>query len=226
MIMLTSKFPELFQPEDWEIVECLGNTLSRYLFYDISDIVSEICGFPAYKKSRNSQQGKKAQPSITLEDAMKRINLLESELERTSNMLADLQTEFSEQLSESKIKELTDFFAKLNSEKYGCILDQLLVLQKGVNEMRKNGYEVPIEISGILIVVKKLIQFIRDSHIEPILKPDSERTVKASEIEFCDYIGTPFASETEEKTVKTMSPGWIFKEKDIQISRPRVEEVQ
>jgi hypothetical protein len=162
---------------------------------------------------------------MTLEQAVRKISSLEDELERTNNMLSDLQNEFSEQLAESKIKELTDFFAKLNSEKYGCILDQLLELQKGVNELRKNGFEVPLEINGILIVIKKLIQFIKDSHISPIMKPDSEKAVKASDIEFCDYIGTPFSSETEVKKVRTLSPGWIFREKEIQISRPRVEEV-
>lgn len=224
-IMIYIKYPDLFCDEDAEVIDNLGNTLGRYLFYDMSDAICEVYGFPTYRDLKNSSQEKKEVPSITLEQAMKRIDTLEGELETTSSMLSDLQNEFEEQLTESKIKELTDFFAKLNSEKYGCILDQLLELQKGVNELRKNGFEVPIEINGVLIVIKKLIQFVRDCHIDPILRPDSERIVKASDVEFCDYVGSPFSSETEEKIVKTLSPGWIFRDKEIQISRPRVEEV-
>lgn len=226
VIMISRRFPELFNEEDIDVIYKLGDTLSKYLFFDICDVICETYGFPTYKESQNNVQPKEIQSSLTLEQAIKKINLLEDELERTNNMLLDLQKDFSEQLAESKIKELTDFFAKLNSEKYGCILDQLLELQKGVNELRKKDFEVPLEINGVLIVVKKLIQFIKDSHITPIMKPDSEKTVKASDVEFCDYIGTPFNSETEFKKIRTLSPGWIFKDKEIQISRPRVEEVQ
>lgn len=226
VLMVTRICPELFYDEDYEVINTLGDTLGRYLFYDMSDILGEVYGFPTYKDLKNNAHVKTAKPSITLEQAIKKINILEGELERTSNMLSDLQKEFSEQLEENKVKELTDFFSKLNSEKYGCILDQLLELQKGVNNLRKSGFEVPIEINGILIVVKKLIQFIKDSHIDPMMKPDSEKDVKVSDIEFCDYAGTPFTSETEIKRIKTLSPGWIFRDKDIQISRPRVEEVK
>lgn len=226
VLMIARICPELFYNEDYELIDNFGNALGKYLFYDMADIIGEVYGFPTYRDSKNNVHTKKVKPSITLEQAINKINILESELERTSSMLSDLQKEFSEQLEESKVKELTDFFSRLNSEKYGCILDQLLELQKGVNNLRKNGFEVPIEINGILIVVKKLIQFIKDSHIDPMMKPDSEKDVKASDIEFCDYIGTPFVSETEIKKIKTLSPGWIFRDKSIQISRPRVEEVK
>ena len=129
-----------------------------------------------------------------------------------------------EQLQASKIKELADFFAKLNSEKYGCILDELLVVRKGVNELRKNNFKLPIEINGLLIMVKKLIQFVRDSHIEPIMKIDSIQEVAASDVEFCNYEGTPFITPEEKKTVKVVSPGWVYKDKELQISRPKVKE--
>ena len=225
-LMIYSKFPELATLDDDEIIDKFGNTLSKYFFFDMSDAICEVYGFPKYKESKPGAS-KISEPfkSITLDEAMKRIESLEAELEMTSNMLAELQNEFSDQLAESKVKELTDFFAKLNSEKYGCILDQLLDLRKGVDELRKNGFEVPVEISGVLIVIKKLIQFVKDSHIDPILKPGSLKIVKASDVEFFDYIGSPFTSEDEEKTIKTLSPGWIFKDKEIQISRPRVQEV-
>jgi len=140
-------------------------------------------------------------------------------------MLQDLQDEFEEQLEAGKIKELADFFAMLNSEKYGCILDELLVVRKGVDALRKSNYELPIEINGLLIMVKKLVQFVRDSHIEPMMKIDSIREVSATDIEFCNYEGSPFDSD-KTKRVKVISPGWIYKDKDLQISRPKVKEVR
>lgn len=224
-VMIANRYPDLITDEDYDVIERAGNTMGKYIFYDIADAVSEVFGFPSYKDQKKTGISDITESKITLEQAVKRINSLENELESTSSMLSDLQNEFEDQLSESKIKELTDFFAKLNSEKYGCILDQLLELSKGVNELRKNGIKVPIEINGALIVIKKLIQFVRDSHIDPVLKPDSEIVVKASDVEYCNYSGTPFCNESEEKIIRVLSPGWIYRDKEIQISRPRVEEV-
>ena len=135
-----------------------------------------------------------------------------------------MQDEFAQQLEAGKIKELADFFAKLNSEKYGCILDELLVVKKGVDELRKNNFELPIEINGLLIMVKKLIQFVRDSHIEPVMKIQSVREVTAADVGFCNYEGTAFASPGEKKKVRVISPGWVYKDKELQISRPKVKE--
>lgn len=222
-IMIYRKYPEIVTNGDEDILYSFGNTLGKYFFYDISDAVCKAYGFPGYRDSK-SDTGKNGRKRMTLEQAMKRIDSLETELERTGSMLAELQNEFDEQLAESKVKELTDFFAKLNSEKYGCILDQLLELGRGVDKLKRNGTDVPIEINGLLIVIKKMIRFVRDSHIDPILKPDSTMIVKAADIEFYDYIGSPFLSGLEEKCVRTLSPGWIFRDKEIQISRPRVKE--
>ena len=45
-------------------------------------------------------------------------------------MLQELQDEFDDQIEASKSKELAEFFSKLNSEKYGYILDELLVVRQ------------------------------------------------------------------------------------------------
>ena len=117
-----------------------------------------------------------------------------------------------------------NFFASLNSEKYGCILDELLVVRRGVDALRKSDYELPIEINGLLIMVKKLIQFVRDSHIEPIMKINSVKEVVAADVEFCNYEGTPFISPKDKKKVRVISPGWVYRDKELQISRPKVKE--
>lgn len=222
-IMIYERFPEIDLFDDTDRLHLLGNTLAKYFFYDMSDAVSEVYGFPQYR-DKKAQAANKPESKMTYEQAMRRIEQLEKNLERTNTLLQDLQDEFEEQLEANKVKELADFFARLNSEKYGCILDELLVLRKGVDQLRKSDFELPIEINGLLIMVRKLIQFVRDSHIDPIMKIDSIREVTASDVEFCNYEGTPFTSENEKKTVRVVSPGWIYKDKELQISRPKVKE--
>lgn len=223
-IMIYERYPEIDIFDDMENLRLLGNTLAKYHFYDISDVISEVYGFPVYRDSKKKRGEKDTGGKLTYEQALRRVEHLESMLERTNTMLQDLQDEFEEQLELSKVKELADFFARLNSEKYGCILDELLVVRKGVDELRKSNFELPIEINGLLIMVKKLIQFVRDSHIEPMMKINSIKEVMASDVEFCNYEGTPFKTLDEKKKVKVVSPGWVYKDKELQISRPKVKE--
>ncbi len=224
-IMIYERYPEIDLHDDTDKLHLLGNILAKYFFFDMSDAISEAYGFPQYrdKKAQAAAVGK-PENKISYEQAIKRIDQLEKNLERTNTLLQDLQDEFEEQLEANKVKELADFFARLNSEKYGCILDELLVLRKGIDMLRKSNYELPIEINGLLVMVRKLIQFVRDSHIDPIMKTDSIKVVTASDVEFCNYEGTPFASEDERKQVRVISPGWIYKDKELQISRPKVKE--
>ena len=231
VIMTFRKYPEIDKSEnDIPLVFYMGNTLSRYLFYDIGDIISDVYNFPPYtdletrtKAEKEKKSGEKKE-KLTYEQALQRINKLENILERTNVMLEELQDEFDEQLEISKVNELADFFAKLNSEKYGCILDELVMVRKGVDELRKSNYELPVEINGLLIMVKKLIQFIMDCHINPIMRLNAIKEVCATDVEFCSYEGTPFKSPEEKKKVKVISPGWIYKDKELQISRPKLRE--
>lgn len=223
-IMIYEKYPEIDQFGDKNNLHLLGNTLARYFFYDISDAISVVYSFPQYREGSKKVQNNQLEKKMSYEQTVRRVEQLENALERTNTMLQDLQDEFEEQLEISKVKELAEFFARLNSEKYGCILDELLIIRKGVDELRRSNYELPIEIHGLLIMVKKLIQFVRDSHIEPIMKINQVKEVSASDVEFCNYEGSPFITPKEKKTVKVVSPGWIYKDKELQISRPKVRE--
>ena len=221
VIMLYEKYPEIDLFGDTDRLHTLGNTLAKYFFYDISDVIRDVYGFP---QSRKKEKDSPFIRKMTYEEAIRKIEHLEIILDRTNTMLHDLQNEFAEELEASKVKELTDFFAKLNSERYGCILDELMVLKKGADALKKQNYELPLEINGLMIMVKKLIQFVKDSHIEPIMKINSIREVIAEDIEFCNYEGTPFVDAAEKKTVRVISPGWIYKDKEVQIARPKVKE--
>ncbi len=225
VLMIYERFPEIDLFGDGDSRHLLGNTLGRYFFYDMSDAVSEAYGFPQnWEQKKKKSADAKEERKLSYEQAVRKIAQLENSLERTNTMLQDLQDEFEEQLEASKVKELADFFARLNSEKYGCILDELLMVRKGVDALRKSDYELPIEINGLFIMIKKMIQFVRDSHIEPIMKINSLQEVTASDVEFCNYEGSPFTDPDEKKTVKVVSPGWVYKDKELQIARPKVKE--
>lgn len=223
-IMIYEKFPEIDLFNDVNNLHSLGNTLAKYFFYEMSDAISEVYGFPQYRNNKRNNKYNKNSNKMSYGQAMRKIEQLENVLERTNAMLQDLQDEFEEQLEISKVKELTDFFAKLNSEKYGCILDELLGLIKGIEKARKNGFELPVEINGLFIMVKQLAQFVRDSHIEPVMKINSIKEVTVSDIEYFNYEGSPFTTADEKKKVKVVSPGWLYKDKELQISRPKVKE--
>lgn len=56
------------------------------------------------------------------------------------------------------------------------------------------------------------------------MKINEVKEVSASDVEFCNYEGNPFTTKEEKKLVKVISPGWIYKDKELQISRPKVKE--
>lgn len=56
------------------------------------------------------------------------------------------------------------------------------------------------------------------------MKINAIKDVVAADVEFCNYDGTPFADSDEIKKVRVVSPGWIYKDKELQISRPKVKE--
>lgn len=179
-------------------------------------------------KDRNNSNRNPAAELSTLRKDFKalyhRYEELREESARTQEMLEEIQDDFDEQLEQSRIQELTEFFAALNSDRYGCILDELLNIRKGAEELRKKRYQLPVEINGLMILIRQLTQFVRDNHIMPIMKPGDIKVVKARDVENCQYEGTPFESEDDEKIVKVISSGWIFKDKEIQISRPKLVE--
>lgn len=224
LAMVLQNIPELLQEDDRELILNLGNTMCKYLLYDIENAISATYGFNVYSGGSDKKPAEKPQ-QLEQKDFLQKISSLESALEQSNLLLSDLQNEFDERLEAVKLQEMSDFFGRLNSDKYGCILDELLELRKGIDAIKKSGYSLPLEINGLLIMVRKLVQFVRDSHINPILKPNSVRCVKAADVEFWNYDGSAFASSEEEKRVMVISPGWIYTEIQVQISRPKVKEV-
>ena len=213
-LMLYVKHPELDSGDDANMIEMFGNVYMKHLLYDASDFLKNICVKPktgARGEKRDSRQDK--------------IELLENMLNRSDMLLKDLQDEFDARIKQSHQDEMVEFFSRLNSEKYGCILDAVLSARNGVRQLRKDKVQLQPEIGGLFILIERLAQFIRDSEINPIMKPGAVLDMRLDEVESCDYEGSPFLDTTEVKRVKVLSPGWIYKNKDVQIARPRLKEV-
>ena len=213
-LMLYVKHPELDTGTDADSLEKFGNIYMKHFLYDASDFLKNICG-----KKQGGAKGDKKDPQ------QDKIELLENMLNRSDMLLKDLQDDFDARIKQSHQDDLVEFFSRLNSEKYGCILDAVLSARNGVRQLRKEKVQLQPEIGGLFILIERLAQFIRDSEINPIMKPGSVKDVRLDEVESCDYEGSPFLNTTEVKRVKVLSPGWVYKNKDVQISRPRLKEV-
>jgi len=215
-LMLYKRYPELATDNDEKTLERFGNIFMRYFLYDISDLVKGLC-----LKPKSGGRGEKR------DSKQEKIELLENMLNRSDMLLKDLQEEFDTRIKESHQDDLVEFFSRLNSDKYGCILDTVLGARAGIRQLRKTGKDIhlPLEISGLFILIEQLTNFIRDSEINPILKLGAVKDMRLDEVENCDYEGSPFLNAAEVKRVKVLSPGWVYKDKDVQIARPRLKEV-
>ena len=219
-MMIYSRYAELNIHGDAEHLEAFGDIWARYFLDEALDILDSFCVEEATAPVSETDAAK-----FALEQEKRKVQQLSAALERANVAMQDLETEFEERLEEEKTNNLTEFFSRLNSEKYGCILDELLNVRKGISDLQKQSFDWPIQISGLRIVIVKLTQFVRDSHIDPIMKVGSVRTVTADDVAGCDYEGTPFKDENEKKTVRVISSGWIYVDKEIQIARPKLKEV-
>ncbi len=216
--MLFAKMPELDQYNDCKKLAMLGNGYAQYFFYDISDILADHCGAQGHIKKEDSMK-------LSIEQEKRKVMQLENMLERTNMSLDDLQNKFEEKIEESKAHEMVGFFTKLNSEKYGFLLDTILTNFKAVNALKREHFELPPKINGLPVMVQKLKEFIEDNGINPIMHPGKTIEVDLADVEKCDYDGTPFSNREERKTVRVISPGWVYAEKNLQIARPKVKEV-
>ncbi|WP_294158381.1 hypothetical protein [uncultured Selenomonas sp.] len=220
IMFLLAHHPELYQRDDGKKIDVLGNVFAKYVLFDLSDALRDAC-----TPTRVSRFDQKSQPQGETARLQRENTMLKSSLEQAEMLMKDLQEEFDERLAASREQEMVDFFSRLNSERYGCILDEILTLRRGIKELRKAHCDVPVEVSGLFIFVEKLAQFVMDAHIHPILPQGKVRDVHFADIEACDYEGRPFESEADVRRVKVLSPGWIYEDKKLQIARPKVKEV-
>lgn len=212
LVALFTKYSQLKKLPHADDVFDRGTTRAKACLLELTDLIHDL-----YLNQGGHNR--------KIENTEEKIVRIEERLKRSNDMLEELQNEFDFQLEESKTQELTNFFSALNSEKYGYILDGLFSTKAGLDELRRQKYELPLEINGLSILIRKLIQFVKDSGINPVKHIGDKMMVKSQDIENYIYLGSPFEMDSEEKQVEIISPGWIYEEKEIQVSRPTIKEI-
>lgn len=171
-------------------------------------------------------ENKNIQKTRSIEEYEREIYRLDANLRRVNDTLIRLQDEFEERLEESRAEEREKFITLLNSAQYGYILDLLTAAQLGFKQLRTKKIDVPFEINATPALIRKLLQFVEDCGITPIMEYGIRKEVKLSDIDGCNYEGSHFESEDEIKEVTVTSPGWEIKEKGTVISNPILKETE
>ncbi|MDR1986307.1 MAG: hypothetical protein LBP88_04960 [Treponema sp.] len=212
LMALFGNYPELQDlPHAKELLH-LGRAYAKYCLLDMIDSAEDL-----YRaRERDLHNAESFEQELVRKEA---------QLRRTQEMLEELQGEFEIQIQESKTQEMVNFFSALNSEKYGFILDGLFAAKAGLEELKRRRYELPVEINGLTILIRKLIQFVKDSGINPVLRVGTVMTVKSQDIENYSYRGSPFGDGAVKK-VEVIAPGWYFKDKNIPVSRATIKEIK
>lgn len=162
--------------------------------------------------------------NLTSETYEEEIYRLTASLNRANNLVTRLQDSYEEQMIEIRAEESIRLISMLNSEKYGYILDLLFSAQDGFRQLRKKG-PVPFEIKSVQSLTRRLMEFVEDCGIAPMLEVGEQLSVRANELDGYTYDGTPFSGPDDTKKVEVISPGWRAPEKEIVISYPRVKEI-
>lgn len=218
-IMLYIRHPELDTKGDFRNLEKLGSTFSKFLRFDMQDFLRNVC--------RSQPQGGNKKQTPQENASERKIAELENALKQSEMELKDLQDEFEKRLEQNHQEEMIEFFSRLNSNQYGCILDEMFSAFKGIQKLRRAKVQPPLEISGLFRVVENLVNFVKANEINPIMKLGEIKDWKASDFNASgsEYVSdSPYTSADEVKRVKVISPGWYYKDKNIQISRPRLKE--
>ena len=201
-LMLYVKYPELNIYNDANKFEIFGNREADTLYKDILEYLKKIIGI----KSGNQREKEELRNALKIQ----------------ATDIKNLNENFEAQVQD-KIEE---FFSSLNSDRYGNILDAIISTYGGIQQLRKQKVEVPLEISDLFPLVNNLKKFVIDNEINPIARVGSVQMMTRADIEKIsgEYSGTPFVDADEVKKVRVISPGWYYKTKDVQISRPRLKE--
>lgn len=210
-LMLYTKHPEIDANADYRNFEKFGAAKAKQVRRDIEDFVRNVCRIQPRETRR-------------LDASERKIEELENALKQNEILLKDLQDEFDKRLEENHQEEMIEFFSRLNSNQYGCILDEIMSLRSEIKRLRKENVQLPPEIGGLFILVDNLARFVRDNEINPLMKLGTVHELKSGEIGACEYDGTAYASASEVKRVRVISPGWYYKDRNIQIARPRLKE--
>lgn len=228
---LSKKYPQ---------IQSMPFSYYKYLITDFQQNLGEEFGLKKRKKALDILEDTKTmmnelsnENNIDSEDeGINEIEKLKFERDAYKSSLSFIQNNFNElkerieeEALEAKKISVGEFFTTLNSERYGKFLDKVPYAEELLTRIRKEKLDkdVPSEIKSVMMFIKQVIKFIKDSGIEPIEEYNKVFHGTADEIANMNYIGEPFFQENEIKKLKVDAPGYRYN--DIIISIPTVSEV-
>lgn len=136
--------------------------------------------------------------------------------------LDELNETIDETAAEAKNKAIASFYTSMNSDAYGHLLDSIELVDRRLAALKENKVKIPPQLLPLTIVFKQLLNFIKDSGIEPIDTTGRQFSTEAENLAEYTYIGEPFHYADEKKDVVVEKPGWKYE--DTIISLPTVRE--
>lgn len=172
------------------------------------------------------EDGLRVDTDETIED---RIQSLEFELQTTRSTLKflkksldDIVANINSRSEAAKEEAINEFFIQLNSERYGRLLDNAFIVEKKMEELRKNRYKFPLEVMTLPIIVRNFTNFIKANGFIPIEEVGRQFVAGADDLIYMVYEGEPFNGD-ELKTVEVINSGWM--KNNVIISKPVVREI-
>ena len=122
-------------------------------------------------------------------------------------------------------KNLSSFFAELNDDKAGNILDNLLISKLTYQTMLEEGWQPDrYEVQNLPMSIGMLLEFMEKKGFSRVRNIGDVLEINLKEAtENLRYRGSPFLSEDDLKTVRVIVPGWE-RDGDL-IIRPKVSEI-
>ena len=163
------------------------------------------------------------------ETAEDKIQALEFKLQTTQSTLQFIQHSLDDMVANVEQKTqaaqneaINNFFALLNSERYGRLLDSSLLIDQKITALRKQHYKFPLEVMAMPMIIKNFIAFTKSIGFEPIRTLGEQFSATAEDLTYDVYEGSPFMGN-ETKTVQVTCCGW--KREGVILSKPVVKEI-
>lgn len=235
VVFLILMDPDLKSAEYMPIVRTFGARYCDRLLRNIRDRLLKEYGMSRRKKSARDvlQKTEKAifestevVSGFTAENELEQLRFMnnnyKNSLELVQAMLDELNETIDETAADAKNAAIASFYATMNSEEYGNLLDSLELVERRLAVIKEQKIKIPPQVLPMTIVFKQLLRFVKDCGISPIDTTGREFSTEVEGLAEFTYIGDAYTKAGEVKTVVVERPGWKFE--DTVISLPTVRE--
>lgn len=227
--------PDLKSGEYMPIARSYGAHYCDRLLRNLRDILLKEYGIRGRRRNARDvlekteaaiSENAEAASGFTADSELEELRFMNSNyknsLELVQSMLDELNRTIDETAEDARNAAIVSFYALMNSEKYGHLLDGLELVERRLSDLKEQKVKLPPQAMPLTIVFKQLLRFVRDCEITPIETTGRTFEAEFEELENYTYIGEAYTKAGERKTVTVEKPGWKYR--DAVISLPTVRE--